>query len=80
MILAITQRYERIDNDDHFKESFGLNKYFKDIFEDLDVLLFPISSTTQLEKVVDICDGLLITGRSIDINPKYYGEQAIKFL
>ena len=77
MILAITQRYERIDNDDHFKESFGLNKYFKDIFEDLDVLLFPISSTTQLEKVVDICDGLLITGRSIDINPKYYGEQAI---
>ena len=77
MILAITQRYERIDTDKHFKESFCLNRYFKDIFEDLNVLLFPVSSTTQLEKVIDICDGLLITGRSIDINPKYYGESVI---
>lgn len=68
MILAITERYEKFDNE----------KYFKDIFEELNVLLFPISSNTQLETVVNICDGLLVTGRSIDINPKYYGEEAIE--
>lgn len=78
MILAITQRYERIDTDKHFKESFCLNKYFKDIFEELNILLFPVSSLTDLEKVSTICDGLLVTGRKIDINPKYYREKPIK--
>lgn len=78
MILAITQRYEKYDKDLYWKENFYLNKYFKDIFEELDVLLFPVVSTTQLETVIDICDGLVVTGRSIDVNPKYYGERAIE--
>lgn len=78
MILAITERYEKFDDEKYFKENFYLNKYFKDIFEELDVLLFPVSSNTQLETVVNICDGLLVTGRSIDVNPKYYGEEAIE--
>lgn len=74
MILAITQRYDNYDRENHCKETLYLSKYFKDIFEDLNILLFPVASTTQLEKVVDICDGLLVTGRTIDVNPKYYGE------
>lgn len=78
MILAITERYKKFDNEKYFKENFYLNKYFKDIFEKLNVLMFPVSSDTQLETVVDICDGLLVTGRKIDVNPKYYGEEAIK--
>ena len=78
MILAITQRYEKFDNEKYFREHFYLNKYFKDIFEELNVLLFPVSSDIQLETVVNICDGLIVTGRSIDVNPKYYGEEAIE--
>ncbi len=35
MILAITERYEKFDNEKFFKENFCLNKYFKDIFEKL---------------------------------------------
>lgn len=77
MILAITQRYEKFDNEKFWKENFFLNKNFKDIFENLNVLLFPVASTTQLNTVVNICDGLVVTGRAIDINPKYYGEEAI---
>lgn len=77
MILAITQRYLKDDRENKFKERFVLNKYFKDIFEELNVLLFPVASTIQLEKVIDICDGLLVTGRTIDINPKYYGEECL---
>lgn len=77
MILAITQRYEKFDNEKFWKENFYLNKNFKDIFENLDVLLFPVASTTELNTVVNICDGLIVTGRAIDINPKYYGEKAI---
>lgn len=78
MILAVTQRYEKDDGELYFKENFYLNKYFKDIFEELDVLLFPVVSTTQLKAVLDICDGLVVTGRKIDVNPKYYGEEAIE--
>lgn len=78
MILAITQRYEKFDEEKFWKENFYLDKYFKDIFEQLNVLLFPIASNTQLETVRDICDGLVVTGRHIDIHPKYYGEKAIE--
>lgn len=78
MILAITQRYDNSGSDEYFKESFYLTKHFKDIFENLNVLLFPVSSLVDLQKVVEICDGLLVTGRTIDINPKYYGEVPIK--
>ena len=78
MILAITQRYEKFDNKKIFEEKFYLNKCFKDIFEELNVLLFPVSTDTQLETVANICDGLVVTGRSIDVNPKYYGEEAIE--
>lgn len=72
MILAITQKYVKFDNDKYFKKKFCLNKTFKDIFENLNVLLFPVSSDKQLETVAHICDGLIVTGRIIDINPKYY--------
>ena len=75
MILAITQRYEKFDNEKLFKENFYINKYFKEIFEELNVLLFLVWSDIQLETVVDICDGLIVTGWSIDVNPKYYGEE-----
>ncbi len=75
MILAITLRYDFYENDKHFKERFYLSKCFKDIFEKLNILLLPVVSTTELKKLVKICDGLLVTGRAIDINPKYYNEE-----
>lgn len=74
MILGITERYG-LDSD--CMERYYIGKQFKEIFEKLKVLLFPISSLTELNKVVDICDGLVITGSAIDINPINYNEQPI---
>ena len=34
-------------------------------------------SLTNLEEVVNICDGLIVIGSAIDINPKNYDEQPI---
>lgn len=73
MIIAITQRYNKQE-----KESFYLSKDFKDIFQTLDVLLFPVVSTTQIQRIVQICDGLVVTGRNIDINSNYYRQKAIE--
>lgn len=78
MIIAITERYERFENEKIWKENFYVNKYFKDIFEELNITLFPVASCTGIEKIVNICDGLLVSGSHIDINPKYYGEEALK--
>ena len=75
MILAITERYGLSEKG---TEKYYIDKEFKDIFEKLNVLLFPVSSLTNLEEVVDICDGLIVIGSAIDVNPKNYGEQPIK--
>lgn len=45
--------------------------------DELDVLLFPIVSEKNLETVCNICDGLIVTGSCIDINPSYYNEEPI---
>lgn len=71
MILAITERYALFEGK---TEVYNISIEFKEIFEKLNVLLFPVSTLTDLEKVVNICDGLVVTGSCIDINPKYYNE------
>lgn len=74
MILAITQRYGLSEQG---SERYYIDKEFKDIFEKLNILLFPISSLTHISKVLDICDGLVVTGSYIDINPLHYNESPI---
>lgn len=76
MILAITGRYKKEEK--IFGETYYVDKFFKDIFDELDILLFPVISETNLKKVCELCDGLIVSGSSIDINPSYYGQEPIK--
>jgi len=78
MILAIVERIENITNEKPFNNRYYLTNFFKEIFDELDILLFPVISEKNLEKVCKICDGLIVTGSSIDIPPKYYNEKPIK--
>ena len=73
MILAITQRYGLSEDKN---EQYFLDLEFKEIFEKLNVLLFPVCTLTNIDEVLNICDGLVVTGSAIDINPKCYGEEA----
>ena len=75
MILAITERYELVEKEIGFTERFYITKYFKDIFEKLNITLFPVLTENNLEEIEKICDGLILTGSNIDINPIYYGEE-----
>ena len=77
MILAIIERIEDIKERTPFNNRYYLTEYYKKIFDELDILLFPIISTINLEKVCSICDGLIITGSCIDIPPHYYNENPI---
>ena len=78
MILAIIERIENISNEKPFNNRYYLTNFFKEIFDELDILLFPVISEKNLEKVCEICDGLIVTGSCIDIPPKYYNEEPIK--
>lgn len=77
MILAIIERIENIKDEAPFNNRYYLVEHYKKIFDELDVLLFPIVSSKNLEKVCNICDGLIVTGSCIDIPPHYYNEKPI---
>lgn len=77
MKLAILLRTE--DNESHkpFNRRYYLVEYFKEIFDKLDILLFPVVSDKNLKEVCELCDGLIVTGNRANIPPRYYGEEPI---
>lgn len=78
MILAIIERIENIKKEGKFSNRYYLTEHFKNIFDELGILLFPIISEKNLEKVCKMCDGLVVTGSCIDIPPHYYNEKPIQ--
>ncbi len=77
MILAIIERIENVKAEEPFNCRYYLTRHYKEIFDKLNILLFPIVSDKNLEKVCEICDGLIVTGSCIDIPPHYYNEKPI---
>ena len=73
MTIAITLRYDN-DLDDEY---FYISKHFKDIFDELNVTLIPVFQTIDLEKIVNICDALILTGSPIHVNAKLYNQKVI---
>lgn len=78
MVIAIVERYEEVKETKPFHERFYITRFFKDILEEMDILMFPVVSSKNIEKVADFCDGLIVTGSCIDIHPKYYGEESLE--
>lgn len=78
MKIAIIERIENDETAQPFNKKFYLSSYFQEIFEQLEVLLVPVVSEKFLEEVCKICDGLLVTGSTNDIHPKYYHEPVIE--
>lgn len=78
MKFAIIERIENEDNDRPFNKRYYLDNWFKEIFDELEILLIPIISEKNLEEIASMCDGLIVTGSANDVHPKYYGEEPIK--
>lgn len=77
MIIGITGRFYNKNNNGKI---FYINKEFKDIFDKLNITLFPIVSLNNIEEVCNICDGLILSGSAIDVNPSLYGENNIDLI
>ena len=78
MRIAITERLDKEEEEKPFEVTYYLNNYYKEIFDKLDILLIPVISENRLEEVCSLCDGLILTGSSNDVYPKYYNEEPIK--
>ena len=78
MRIAIIERLDKEEGEEPFEVTYYLNNYYKEIFDKLDILLIPVISENRLEEVCSLCDGLILTGSSNDVYPKYYNEEPIK--
>ena len=78
MIMAIATRAENIPEEKPFDDRFYLTAYFKKIFDDMGILLFPLISDKNLSIAADMANGLILPGSYTDIDPSYYGHQPLK--
>lgn len=78
MKIAIIERIENYEKDEPFNKRYYLDNSFRKIFDELDILLIPVISEKNLDEIVNICDGLVVTGSANDVHPKYYGEEPTK--
>lgn len=76
--IAIIQRLENYDEDKPFNKRYYLDNSFKEIFDELNILLIPVISEKNINEITNMCDGLILTGSPNDVNPKYYNEKPIK--
>jgi putative glutamine amidotransferase len=75
MIIGITMRYKQTSEEEKpFDVNYVLLNDFIRVADAFGVTLFPICSDTGLDKVAGLCDGLIVTGSMIDIDPSYYGK------
>ena len=72
--VGITVRYCEIQDDemfDIFKVNMRLQTVFARIAEQHGVTLIPIVWAEDMSDVCSLCDGLIITGSDIDVDPSY---------
>lgn len=67
MIIAVTMRHGLSDKNYH---KYWIDKNLKNIFEELGILIFPVSAPVGVEEIADICSGLIVTGSPIHIDAK----------
>lgn len=60
MILAIATRIEHVPEEKPFDDRFYLTAYFKKIFDDMGILLFPLISDKNLSVAADMASGLIL--------------------
>ncbi len=76
MRIAIIQRLGDFE-EPPFNVRYYLYNCFRQMFDELDVLLIPVVSEKHLDEVAELCDALVITGSPNDVHPKYFGEEVI---
>lgn len=78
MIIAIVTRYENLTNETPINERYYISGQYKEMFDDLGIIISPVVSDTNIEEIAKICDGVILSGNYFDINPKHYQEDILE--
>ena len=74
MNVAIIGRLENYEEETPFKKRYTINKSYIEIFDMLNILIIPVLSIVNIEKIENMCDALILPGSSIGVDPKYYND------
>lgn len=74
MKIAIIERLKKDTEGYPFNQNFLIDKLFQTIFDELNILLIPVISEKNLDEVANLCDGLILPGSFIGVDPKYYHD------
>lgn len=74
MKIAIITRLENYKEDAPFNKRYIIDNSYKEIFDKLNVTIIPVLSEKNIECIEEICDGLILPGSSIGVDPKYYND------
>ena len=72
--IAIVCRKENYEEDYPFNIRYIIDEEFKKIFDKLNILIIPVISENGLEEIGNICDGLILPGSAVGVDPKYYND------
>lgn len=76
--IAIIGRLKNYEKEEPFNKRYYIDNSYREIFDKLEILLIPVISEKNLNEICEMCDGLIVTGSSNDVHPKYYKEEPIK--
>ncbi len=79
--IGITVRYCRVEEEEIYKvfeENTRIQKVFAEIAERHGVTLIPIMWAEDMSDACSLCDGLIISGSDIDVDPSYF-DPALPF-
>lgn len=74
MKIAIIQRLENYEEDKPFNKRYIIDEAYKEIFEQLNILVIPVISENNLEEIANMCDALILPGSAVGVDPKYYND------
>lgn len=75
MKIAIIGRLENYEEDKPFNKRYTIDESYREIFDELGIILIPVISENNLEEVEKICNGLILPGSFIGVDPKYYNDK-----
>jgi len=72
--VGIIARLENQEEERPFHKKYIIHEVYREILDELNIVIIPILSTNNLEEVTNLCDALILPGSFIGVDPKYYND------
>ncbi len=74
MKVGIIARLENQEKEKPFHKKYIIHEVYREILDELNIIIIPILSANKLEEVTSLCDALILPGSFVGVDPKYYND------